>query len=285
MLPDHYLHLPSTMTLASPLIHSDERVEVMQRFRREPYLVEGELLDVPILSGNAIRGMLRRASALRICELLNVGERSLPLSAFYLLFAGGFLSGSSPTVNVEDEIRVRELCTPVALLGGSRGGRIYHGLLDVWRGEPVCDELRSWHEPHAAYDGHVPSCFDLLTEVNYTHRDDRSEDLGDEKSPVQMRYSFEALVPGTRLLHGCVLRTADELILGCLLDAIGILSRQQSIGGRAAIGHGRFRWTWGDDVADRDALIDAYHDHVRERRDEIASILGVRDDGASADAA
>lgn len=280
MLPDKHLILPSVMTITSPLIHSDERVEVMQRFRREPFLLDGEILDIPVLSGNAIRGMLRRATALRVCDALDIRDRHLPVASFYLLFSGGYLEGSEPSVNIDELVRLREVFVPLALLGGSRGARVHHGLLDVWRGEPMCAELQASHERDGHEDDYrdsfTPSVFDLLTETSYSRLDDRPDLDEQPKAAVQMRYSYEALVPGTRLLHGCVVRTREPTIVGCLLDAIRILEQQQSVGGRAAIGHGRFRWTWAHDHPDADELIAGYHGHLAERGEEIRELLGVR---------
>src|SRR5690606_27158676 len=110
VLPDKRLAIPSVLEVTSPLIHSDERVEVMQRFRREPVIsADGELIDVPVYSGNAIRGMLRRAAALRICEEVGVRDRELPVKAFYLLFSGGYLEGSDYGYRVEEVEKMRRL--------------------------------------------------------------------------------------------------------------------------------------------------------------------------------
>lgn len=274
----------SVLTVTSPLVHSDERVEIMQRFRREPFLVAGELLEVPVYSGNAIRGMLRRAAALRLCSLLGVADRSLPTDTFYLLFSGGYLQGSSDYAHrVEETQRLRGLLPMIGLLGCSWGSRVLHGLVDVWRAVPVCRELADTaYLPPAVVEqvtgelGELPSVFDLLCEVSYTRRDDRTDDLGGDGSPVQMRYSFEALVPGTRLHHGLVLRSTDPLIRGCLADAVETCSTWQSLGGRAAIGHGRYTWTWEQTIGrDLAAEADRYRDHIHAHADEIRDILNI----------
>lgn len=270
----HHASYPSVITVVSPLIHSDERVEVMQRFRREPFRVGGEILDVPVYSGNAIRGMLRRAAAATVCEQTGIGERTLPVDSFYLLFSGGILRGSDHAYRVEDYRRLRALLPPVGLLGGSWGSRIMHGLVDVWRAVPVCVELAPLHGDHPAYQGDVPSAFDLLTEVSYTRRDDRAEE-NDGPSEVQMRYTFEALVPGTLLLHGCVVRTTDPLLVGCLADAVA-RSDGVPLGGRGAIGHGHTRWDWTGTIAAAHAdQADGYRAHLADHAGEIRALLGV----------
>lgn len=279
MLPSAQLTIPSTITVTSPLIHSDERVEVMQRFRREPFLIDGEVLDIPVYSGNAIRGMLRRAAALRVCEALGIEDRSLPLRSFYLLFCGGYLEGSSNSYPTERVEHLRSTLPLLSLLGCSWGSRIIPGHLEVWRGEPVCQELAltPTHRDEAAYaDGSAPSVFDLLTEVSYTRRDDRADELGEEESsPVQMRYSHEALVPGTRLLHGAVLRRRDPLIVGCLADAMATCTQWSTLGGRSAIGHGRFRWSWEEWAQEQSAEVDGYREHLLAKTGEIRTLLEI----------
>lgn len=269
----------SILTVTSPLVHCDEQVEVMQRFRREPFVIGGEVLEVPVYSGNAIRGMLRRAAALRLCDLLEVEDRTLPTDTFYLLFSGGYLQGSDYAHRVEETQRLRELVPMLGLLGCSWGARILHGLVDVWRAVPVCRELADtpYLPDHVVEDASdLPSVFDLLCEVSYTRRDDRSDDLADDRSPVQMRYSYEALVPGTRLYHGLVVRTTDPLMLGCLADAVATCTQWRTLGGRAAIGHGRYTWTWEQTIADAHGdEAEAYRRHVRDHADEIRELLEI----------
>lgn len=280
VLPDRYLTLGSVLTVTSPLVHSDERVEVMQRFRREPYWLDGERIDIPVYSGNAIRGMLRRACALRVCEALRIGDAELPVEAFYLLFSGGYLKGSDSAIRIQTMRELREALPHLALLGCSRGAQITHGLVDIWRGEPVCRELAEspGHAGHPAYaDAPAPSVYELIGELSYSRRDDRADrDMDDEARPtIQMRYSHECLIPGARLLHGARLRTTAPLLIGCLVDAMGICTEWNSLGGRAAIGHGRFRWDWADLAEVWSDERAAYLSHLEGSGDTIRSVLGL----------
>lgn len=283
VLPDGHTTIPSVLTVTSPLVHSDERVEVMQRFRREPVIVpDGDILDVPIYSGNAIRGMLRRAAALRVVDQIGVADGDLPVKALYLLFSGGYLEGTDYAYRVEDIRDLTRALPLLGLLGCSYGARVLPGRVEVWRGEPVCRELAGLpgHTEHPAYrHGPVHSVYDLLTEVAYTRHDDRASELGTgEKSPVQMRYSYEALIPGTRLLHGLVLQSTDPLLRGCLADAVSICTEWQTLGGRAAIGHGRFTWTWQADLAERWAdEAAAYRDLLATNQAKIREALEIPD--------
>lgn len=276
VLPDRYERIASMITVTSPLIHSDERVEVMQRFRREPFHLGGELRDIPVYSGNAIRGMLRRAAALRLCDLLGVQDRELPLPVFYLLFSGGYLEGGDHSHRTEELERFRMLLPIIALLGGSWESRILHGLLDVDRGVPVCAELAGTPGHDYSADG-MPSVYDLLTEQSYTRKDDRPPQAEGNDHVQQMRYTFEALIPGTRLLHGFTLRTHDPVMRGCLADAILTCTEWQALGGRSAIGHGRFTWTAAAWAHETEAHVAAYREHVTDQQTDIRRLLGLVD--------
>lgn len=276
VLPDRFERVASVMTLTSPLIHTDERVEVMQRFRREPFLIDGELVDIPVYSGNAVRGMLRRAAALRLADLIEVEQRSLPVSSFYLLFSGGYLEGSDHSHRTAELQAFRDLLPILGLFGGSWGSRILHGLLDVRRAVPECAQLAGTpgHEDYTD----APSVFDMLTELSFSRKDDRPDgaDDRDEKArPQQMRYSFEALIPGTRLRHGLVIRTSDELMIGCLADAVQVATDWDTLGGRAAIGHGRFTWTLTEWAEGHREEVAAYHAHTMDHALEIREALGI----------
>lgn len=280
-------HIPSTLTVTSPLIHSDENVETMQRFRREPFWLDGEIVDIPVHSGNAFRGMLRRACALRVIEALGVTDRSLPTETFYLLFSGGYLTGGATYWPVEELERIRGLLPHLALLGCSWGSRLIPGVVDVWRGEPACRELADtpMHRDHPAYRDlpAAPSVFELLTELSFTRRDDLAGDrAADEKSPSQMRFTFEALIPGTRLLHGVTLRTTEPLLIGCLADAVETCTSQQSLGGRSAIGHGRFTWTLAAWAAEQAEHVSAYRKHLADHAGEIRDLLGIPEGAVAA---
>lgn len=279
IVPNRYETLPSTITVVSPLVHSDERLEVMQRFRREPYWLDGERLDIPVYSGNAIRGMLRRACALRVCEALGIEDETLGTEPFYLLFSGGYLEGRDHAARIGAMRELRQALPHLALLGCSRGTQITHGLVDIWRGVPVCQELSDAprHAGHPAYnEPPVPSVFDLIGEMSYSRRDDRADrGAGAEQPTVQMRYAHEVLIPGTRLLHGARLRTDDPLVIGSLVDAIALCGAWDSLGGRAAIGHGQFEWTWDALAKERASEREAYLRHLVDADGAIRAQLGI----------
>lgn len=259
--------LPSIMTLLSPLSHTELSLGTDAKLRRIRLIVEGGPIEVPVISGNSIRGLLRRAAARTVLEVCDVPRESLSVRMFDLVFSGGAIeSGARAGISIPiDELRhARDSYPPLALLGGSVGTHVIPGCVDVDMAIPIVAELEPWTGIPSSV-----SLWDCVQEIPYTHRDDRSD--REEKSRTQMRYSVECLVPGLMLRHGARLHTDDPLLQGCFWDAVARVARERAIGGRGAVGHGRFSWTWQPDAS----LVDAYREHLREIAPQVRDFLGV----------
>jgi hypothetical protein len=259
---------PSVMTILSPLAHSERTVGIDAKFRRLGMQIGGRIERVPVLSGNSIRGLLRRASGRDLLARVGVERGTIAPAWIYLLASGGTLS-KGETRKVFDPAYVRELrrlIPPFGLFGGSLQGSILPGSIDVDMAVPIVSET-------AAYTGAQDATMrlaDLLEEIPYTRRDDledRDARKADE-SVVQMRYSVECLRPGSRLAHGLRFRTTDPVLRGCLWRAVAIVAESR-MGGMGGRGHGRFSWTWepeGDEIA-------AYVKHVEEHSARIRDLI------------
>lgn len=258
--------LPSVMTLLSPLVHSELSLGTDAKLRRLRWIIDGRPVEVPVVSGNSIRGLLRRASARTVIEECGIGPQQLSVAAFDLLHSGGALEpgkGAGIDHPVDSLRRVRALLPPLGLFGGSVGSHVLPGLVDVDMALPIVRELEPWTGESSEI-----SLWDCVQEIPYSRHDDRSD--RDEQSRVQMRYSVEALVAGLRLRHGARLHTDDDVTVGCFWDAVSRVARERSVGGRGAIGHGRFTWTWQPD----EPRIAAYRQHLRDHAGEIVDFLG-----------
>lgn len=245
---------PSVMTLTSPLAHTERSVGIDAKFRRLTMHLDGAMRKVPVLSGNAIRGLLRRASMATVLERCGVARGSLSPTWVYLLSAGGTL-GAGETRKAFDPAAVRalrELLVPLAAFGGSVQGGILPGELEVDMAVPITIETQRL----VGADDTTMRLGELLEEIPYARKDDLVDrDAGAQGA--QMRYSVECLRPGVRLAHGLSFRTADVLVRGCVWDAVARVAEQR-LGGKGATGHGAFRWTWTPDVDQ----VAAYHAHV-----------------------
>jgi hypothetical protein len=256
---------PSVMTLLSPLQHTELTVGVDAKFRRVPFIGPGGArIEAPILSGNSIRGLLRRAAAKTVLEICDVPAESLSIETFDLVFAGGALDvgASGHTVPLDKVRAAQRAFPPLALFGGSLGAHVLPGSIHVDMAIPIVKELEPWTGVHSDV-----SLWDVMHEIPYARRDER---VRDEKSRTQMRYTVECLAAGTMLAHGARLYTDDPALIGCFWDAVERVAAERSLGGRGAIGHGRFEWTW----TAPEGIVDEYREQLIETREETSRFLG-----------
>lgn len=288
---------------------SDERAGTDTLFRRQRVDVDGVAMEVPIVSGNALRGRLRRVAAERYCTALGLREKSLPAWLYYSLFCGGSIQKGDEgcKMGIADRRAIRENCPFLSLWGASWRSDILQGKLTVGMLWPVCRETEAMTGIH-----NTRSIHEFLDEVASTRKDDReSKWMADEKteaepevenqgqidffdavdelnSPakpatpaqarpkprkngaVQMLYRTEALIPGTRLAGLFVLEDANPVEAACLADIVNTWRENPTIGGKAATGFGRV-----DLAVTHGEFADPapYAAYLAERRDAIRAWL------------
>jgi len=248
----------------SPLSHGgDESAGNTSLFRRLP-LADGS--EVPAISGNSLRGRLRRIAAKRLLELLGV-EALTDQRIFHLLFSGGAIQkGEVASAHRVADIReMRELLPSVSLFGASWRTEILPGTLAVEWILPDCAEIHALRGQEGAPS---PPARQLTTMVMYTRHDD-SEAGGDDK--VQMLYETEALVPGTTLTVGLGVRRATTLEVGALQDAWSEWWKHPRLGGMNSRGHGALMAMSDDPIGVEH--VKEYHDHVQGREESIREFL------------
>lgn len=262
-----------TWTLASSLIHGgDETLGTTKLFRTKGWVHGDRLVQVPMVSGNAIRGIWRRACAMAFLDAyLAAGGAPVSLSAFYYLTSGGALKkgAESTSLDLGAERGLRDLIPFVGLFGGAGLGKIQQGKLWIDEAIPICREtlplLRLlWPAVETA-----PTAGMSVRELTELHGYSRQDDAKNEHwhrylnagaqadataaitrtqteeqaaaagASQQMRYENVELVAGTVLFHRWGFQwtpTAPELAgLGAGLLA---WAEHPHVGGRNAVGHG-----------------------------------------------
>jgi CRISPR type IV-associated protein Csf2 len=307
-------------TAISPIVHcGDQRGGTFSEFNREKRIVEQGKPPalLPIITGNAIRGMLRD----RIAEfnLKAAGIQKLPdLASFYLLFSGGALvtAQGETYINVAEERRLRELLPAVSLLGGSVGNRIIGGKLEVSEWIPLAREYRlSLPDEYASKE--LPSVYDLLDVLSYSRRDDtrsaraaafvdrssvdavgvhketlaKAGEADEPGAATQMRYHYECLIPGTQFYVEFTLHNVTEVEFGTFLGGLALFAERPAIGGRSSSGLGKVKLELErldmeivrEPVPLRNeeigAKIQLAMSFLAERSREVKELLGVRDVG------
>lgn len=268
------------ITALTSISHIGDTFGVNTRLRREKIIQpDGTVEEVPIISGNAIRGILRDRGMLHMLRTLGYGVNQetgevsgLSMPAFYFLFSGGTLTQrGNAGLDVDEARRWRKLIPLVGLFGGAMGNQIMPGAAKIGKAIPIC--LETTHLiPERFVSGQEQSIWDMCQEEPYTRRDDEKNDrlraliapevrgqleafasdkraksgtpedvAGETGQKQQMRYYVETLAAGTRLFWDIILDDVNQLEFEAFAVTLAEFSRYPYIGGKSAVGHGKIR--------------------------------------------
>lgn len=253
------------LKLLSPLMHfGDERMGTMQLQRTMKFEVNGEFVEIPVYSGNAFRGQLRRIAMRDFLERIEIADEGISAKLYHLFFTGGALTSGSRYTDVGDKRKMREMCPPLALFGTALGDQIPEGKMKVGIFKPVCKETQDYTGLNSD-----KSFYDMLGETFYTRRDDlKSKDYNitdatKHDNAVQMKYEMQGLSAGTELVSRIIIENSNEVEESCLKSIIEKFKEIPYIGGKSATGHGEV------DVECNIDTTDVYYQYLEKNKEEI----------------
>lgn len=282
-----------TITATSSISHGGETRGTVSLLRRERIMLEGAPVHVPVISGNAVRGRLRRTAEELFRETLAY-EGEIPLAAAHILRSGGSLAKTRTPLSGSRLREARELILPLAVFGGVVG-RTIEGALQVGK-----------LMPHLAETQHLtgasgPSAFDAVQLETYTRVDESTsagmqalhlqttplssdgqvdvdslatvsgqDERDEDGKPMIMR--IETFPAGTTFATWYSLRHASAMQTAFFVDVLNRFTRDGRVGGRGAIGLGTFT---ADLVAEPELPSDLpdWAGMVTQRRDEVLAML------------
>lgn len=235
-----------TATALTSVAHGQESLGTVRYLRRERVLMpDGSVEDLPVVSGNAFRGMLRRTAADLWWDA--VGQPKLTMPVMHAIWAGGALAKSNGSPLTGSRLAlVREICPVVGLFGTAGGGRIIDGCVQVGKLIPVCAEAAHLL-PMERTDGRVlPSVWDLTqieyyTQLPVTERMSEQYTDGDEEKVSPMRYGTETFLAGTVFDTWLSASWATPRELSFLGEVLAAFKDNARVGGQSRAGHGRLR--------------------------------------------
>lgn len=216
--------------------------------RRVPLAAYPDHPGVPAVSGNALRGALRRLVMRDLFARLDLGLHSVgtELTAqqwdklYGALANGGHLAQAETRTDPEAQRALRAAVPALSVFGAA----VYHGMLPgrvsvgwLW---PRCAEtVAAGLAPEPDGTAALVGAEALLTEVTLTRHVDRDEQDPQRSGVTPMPVTVEALVPGTTL-HGTVvaLRALTPVEAGVVGWGLGQLA---ILGGKGGAGFGRVR--------------------------------------------
>jgi len=287
------IHMLSTA--ASPITHMMGVQGNESILNREKVLHDGDVVDVPVLSGNALRHrMIREPGALYLVDACGLRGK-LNIDQANYMFTGGSLTESSTTDNLWSIAKLQEISPLYRLLGGSLRNQIIGGSLFVGRGVLVCDENKTTLEKV------YPEVFDMdlgellpankfISKYQYTRGDasrmkdaaSMVENLEEHVHTNLMIYAGESVVQGAIFYHDLVLYNVSPLEVGAALHAVTAWQNAGgTIGGSARIGHGRLNTVisfqgvedWFGNEYSVPQLIADYMVHVDQNKEAFAGWL------------
>jgi CRISPR type IV-associated protein Csf2 len=267
------------MTALTSVSHIGDMYGINAKLRREKIITaNGDVEEIPIISGNSLRGILRDRGMWHMLRLLGYGineeneeTKGLSLSAFYFLFSGGALTKvSGRGIDIDEARRWRRAIPLVALFGGAMGNQIMSGKVKIGKAIPICEETAHLL-PSRFINGHKNiSIWEMVQEEAYTRRDDeKNENLrqlitpqirelletkakeqrkksGTSKDVVretgqkqQMKYYVETLSAGTEFFWEITLDDVTQIELDAMAITLAEFSRYPYIGGKSGIGLGK----------------------------------------------
>lgn len=267
----------------SPIVHSgDEKTGMEVLLKRIKFKTPRGIIEIPCISGNSVRGRMRRLLAKHLLD--SVGYQPKSPMLFHSLFSGGVLEEVEADevgkidLNIRKEIR--SLIPFLSLMGTAYGNQVLQGKLNVGIALPICRELtEAGYIPNKFVTQKPPSIFELLDFDFATRRDEREAPQKEEsKVTVQMLYRFEVFIPGTSFYHNFKLLDATELEKGAFFQGLRLWLADPNLGGRRASGYGdlELKYSLPEDF---NALADAYVKFLQESRSKIVSLLSRMDEG------
>lgn len=230
-------------TAISPISHIGEIASIGSYFN----MIKTSNGNVPIITGNSVRGILRDCGAKTLLDTL---KTTVSKEVFHILFSGGNLNGTLKE-DVEKAKSIRKHFPLISLLGGGLGDQIMSGKLMVGNLYPLCEETYEMlDEPFTDI-----SWKNLISEIDFTRTDDSKNDVLSQyiaditeekkaKASTQMRYSVQYMAVGTVFIQDIyVSETATDLELGALYSAFSQWFKTPILGGMANKGFGVFNAT------------------------------------------
>lgn len=253
-----------TLTALSSIAHAGQTRGTITLLRREMVTTpSGDLVFVPIISGNTLRGRLRRVGEELLRDTLNY-EGLLHPAAAHTLRGGGALAktGHEPLSGARLQ-ELRNLVPQIGVFGGAGGGTIINGALDVGKVVPHVEETAritgvntarsaftaTQLEPYTRQsDADCHDFTDVVTSEVTLGFDQAGRPIPKSCGGNQMLFHVETFPAGTVFSTWLKLRRPSPLEAAFLADVLDTFRADGRLGGRVGIGHGQVRVDLDPDI-------------------------------------
>lgn len=235
----------AVITATSSIAHGAEPLGTTTYLRRERFLLpNGTVDELPIVSGNTWRGLLRRTAADLWWQA--AGQPKLTVAVAHAIWSGGALAKSTGSPLTGSRLqRVRAACPVVGLFGTAGGGRIISGNTMVGKLVPICQETAHLIPAHIINQvglGELRSVWDLTQIEEYSkHRLPDGSDVVDaefDNDTVPARFGVETFITGTQFYSWVAVNWPLAPEYDLFTETLHTFDTFARVGGLAASGHG-----------------------------------------------
>lgn len=219
--------------------------------------------EIPYISGNSIRGYLRRVVMHDFCKL--AGIDSLDKSIYHQLFTGGNITEGTGLESIENKENFIHACPMIGLLGSAIGNQTIEGVIKVSGARVKCKELGTGSVSHWEL---VETKFQTRHDTSKTEKDVKIENDGsrdNKKSSDQMIYQYEVFVVGTKFNATFGLSSDNELLKSAFYRVLKLFKENNYIAGNSARDSGLIDLDL-DIPENSDQL---YLDHIKNNKESI----------------
>lgn len=227
-----------------------------------PCIVKDEIIEIPAIHGNAIRGYLRRLIMQDFFDNLNYKLNSKKLYHFF--FTGGMLEANKKdagSINLSLKKDLRKHIPAISLFGSALGNQMIQGKMKVGIGELVCNELK---------DNYNLSAYNLKSTDFGTRLNDLKETSEEDEQAHQMKYEFETIIKGSKFIHEFVLEDCNTVEKSCFARMFHLWEKRPYIGGKSNVGYGKISLDYPE-IADYNEK--EYLDYLKDNQEDITGFI------------
>lgn len=263
-----YKKLDGIVTSLEPISHIGETLSTISQFKREKTLFKGKIIEIPVISGNALRGILRRRGSYYLLNLIKIPKESLDEDVQHALFSGGMLKKGAGGGTIDQNFikELRAMLPLMSVFGTTIGQQMVGGKLDVGQLIPISCQTAK----RTGIESDI-SIHSLLDEVSHTRRDDMEDKTKglDEDQKQQMRYQTEVLAAGTQFSHYFTLKDCNDMEMGAFMSTLFQFMKYPKVGGMGGRGFGMIQMDYSID----EVLLRTYEEWVLNQKEQIKLYL------------
>jgi len=218
---------------------------------------------VPVISGNSIRGLLRRLVMYDFAILARIEK--IEAGLYHRLFTGGTINDSNGFEDLQARQNYIQMCPMIGLFGSAVGNQTIQGELTVGDAKPLCFENGLGR---ASFHDFVHIQFG--TRLDSEKLESTIEVLPEAKPEThQMKYEYEVYATGTPFRHTLACWSDNPLMEAAFARLVNLFKQNAYVCAKSSIGHGHVNLTALPDMDDS-----LYLQHIEENKEAIKQFFG-----------